>query len=681
MKRPSNNATNHQPHSTKILKLTENCEASSLLPTMEEERTNVTIILIEFFDISIHHHDDDCCQNFKRLKNKFENQTKGFAKWLLARERWKMDFSNKNKIPEHHLIPLEFMDDRECIEIFYIYCPPIKTDPYRNIANWMATIRNTSLLSFEDECRFWKGNKAGLLRAVSCKYLQILNYVSRNDLLEFKDDLAKVLHGWKCCPIQLSNDDNHIVEVAVSRSGADLQFASERLKNDMTIVMTAVTQDGMSLQHASREMRNTKWVVLKAVQQNGLAYQYASDSLKNDLDIISAALRNSLEVFQFIPTTPSSTYSYANIMKLILTENQNITKQPLLKNISEATSRNNRRVVMGHVITNGMNLEFASDQLKKDKAVVLTAIRENPLAFQFAAEELKLDKELKKQCIDIIFSFSGSIRKRDVILKLFGNDGEALLYIFNRFESREIMKSDLVSAARCVNNRYGTCSILKLLPEELRNNRQIVECCIRIEYCFEYASPELKHDAEFILRNRDFIDLWDVPDVLRNDRNFILEFMSSKRFSLSELSTDLQNDFEIVLIAVKRNGLFLTYASEHLRNNREIVLQAIIQNSKSLKYASPELQNDHTLFEDCAKYGGVLYENSIHRRTFMKWKQSRLDYEYHGCEIPSRFIMNEPIQLFERPGLHNREKYNASTWHEYLFGTNSNPWKTIFMVE
>ncbi|KAF0974101.1 hypothetical protein FDP41_006711 [Naegleria fowleri] len=679
-----------------------------------DDSMDVTIVvLIDFFDFRrlLHHHPSidgmaycssssmmmdhqdeafelyldsfECCKNFKRLKNKFENQSKGFAKWLLAREQWKKDFSNNHyKAHECQLIPLEFMDDRECIEHFYIYSTPIKIDPYRNIANWMATIRNTSLLSFEEECRFWKGNKVGLLRAVSCKYLQILNFVSREDLLNFKDDLAKILHGWKCCPIQLSNDDYHIVERAVFYSGSNLQFASERLRSDMNIVMTAVTQDGLSLQYASSENRNVKWVVLKAVQQNGLAFQYASDSLKNDWDIISAALRNTIEVFQFIPTTSSSTHSYAKIMMLILSQNQNAKKQPSLKSISETTSRNNRRVVISHVITNGMNLEFASDQLKKDKIVVLTAIRENPLAYQFASEELKHEMEFKKQCIDIILSFSGPIRKRDVILRLFGNDRDALLYIFDCNESREIMKAELVSVARCVNNRYGTCSILKLLPEELRSDRQIVEACIRIEYCFEYASTLLKHDEEFILKNKDFIDLWDIPDELRNDRNFILKFMDSKRFSLSELSTDLQNDFEIVLNAVKRNGLFLTYASDALRNNREIVLQAIIQNPKSLKYASHELQNDHTLFGDCAKYGGVLYEKSLHKRTFMKWKQSRLEFEYHSCEIPSRFNMNEPIQLLDRQGLH-REKFNVNTWHEYLFEDdgNSNQWKTIFMAE
>ena len=116
---------------------------------------------------------------------------------------------------------------------------------------------------------------------------------------------------------------------SIRRNPLDLQFASERLKNDLTIVLEAVRRNGIALQFASEGLKNDLTVVLEAVRQNGMALQFASEGLKNDQTAVLVAVRR-----------------------------------------------------------NGMALQFASERLKNNQTVVLEAVRQNGMALQFASEDL-----------------------------------------------------------------------------------------------------------------------------------------------------------------------------------------------------------------------------------------------------------------------------------------------------
>ena len=70
-------------------------------------------------------------------------------------------------------------------------------------------------------------------------------------------------------------------------------------------------------------------------------------------------------------------------------------------------------------------------------------------------------------------------------------------------------------------------------------------------------------------------------------------------WSLRHASDELKNDREIVLEAVTSKGQVLKYASHELKNDREIVFAAVKSEAEALQYASEELRQDSDLREIC----------------------------------------------------------------------------------
>ena len=52
--------------------------------------------------------------------------------------------------------------------------------------------------------------------------------------------------------------------------------------NSKDAVMKAVQQNGMNLQYASEKLRNNKNITLAAIRQDGAALEYASEKLRNN---------------------------------------------------------------------------------------------------------------------------------------------------------------------------------------------------------------------------------------------------------------------------------------------------------------------------------------------------------------------------------------------------------------
>ena len=57
-------------------------------------------------------------------------------------------------------------------------------------------------------------------------------------------------------------------------------------------------------------------------------------------------------------------------------------------------SWNDKAFVLERVKYNGWALQFASDNLKKDREIVLEAVKNRSLALQDASEDLKKDREI-----------------------------------------------------------------------------------------------------------------------------------------------------------------------------------------------------------------------------------------------------------------------------------------------
>lgn len=90
---------------------------------------------------------------------------------------------------------------------------------------------------------------------------------------------------------ELFRDDKEVVLIAVRKSGATLQFASDRLRDDKEVVLEAVKQNNLALGYASKRLKDDKEVVLEAVNINGKVLCFASDNLRDDVEVAMNAIK------------------------------------------------------------------------------------------------------------------------------------------------------------------------------------------------------------------------------------------------------------------------------------------------------------------------------------------------------------------------------------------------------
>ena len=90
----------------------------------------------------------------------------------------------------------------------------------------------------------------------------------------------------------------------------------------------------------------------------------------------------------------------------------------------------------------------------------------------------------------------------------------------------------------------------------------------------------------------DNISLSEAPEILRDNKEFVLSELNRCGNVLEYASTRLRADREIVLAAVRKWPANLRYAALELRNDREIVLEAVSRVGFALQFASTLLRAD-----------------------------------------------------------------------------------------
>lgn len=242
--------------------------------------------------------------------------------------------------------------------------------------------------------RQWKSNQS---RAEALKVFSDFTDVARAD----KQVVKEALHcHWQC-----------------------LEFAHERLRADAAFVLQACQHNPLALSLASAELRADEQFMLRMVRRDGKALQFVSPDLCRDREFIlealwrnPTALRNApFEVPDDLllllaedmsePLVPQSwgreeafRQVSANGLWLAKAVEFQDDKAIVLAAIEQnpnamrfTTLVDDRDVVLMAVRNNGMLLEFASEELRRDHEVVLTAICSNPRARRFAIDKPLFD--------------------------------------------------------------------------------------------------------------------------------------------------------------------------------------------------------------------------------------------------------------------------------------------------
>ena len=205
-------------------------------------------------------------------------------------------------------------------------------------------------------------------------------------------------------------DDKQKALNAVRQDGCNLQYASDKLKNDKDVVFTSfqqlryllstrkledykdvkdmflegVKKDGSALQYANNELKNDKVFVLDAFKQNGIALRYASNELKNDKDVVFTSFQ---QLKYLSPTRKLE--DYKDVKDMFLEAMKKNERNALFYASNEL--KGDKVFVLAAVKQNGNALAYASDNLKNDKEVVLVAVKQNGNALAYASNELKGD--------------------------------------------------------------------------------------------------------------------------------------------------------------------------------------------------------------------------------------------------------------------------------------------------
>mmetsp|Transcript_40277 Transcript_40277/g.124384 ORF Transcript_40277/g.124384 Transcript_40277/m.124384 type:complete len:427 (+) Transcript_40277:13-1293(+) len=226
-------------------------------------------------------------------------------------------------------------------------------------------------------------------------------------------------------------------------------------------------------------------------------------------------------------------------------------------------------------------LRLAPASVCGDRETILGAVGQDAAALQYATEELRSDKALVVQAVRIrgeaLRYASAALRgDREVVIEAIAQDRLALRH------ASEELRADvgLLSEAMRLRERGHT---LQCAVEELGAPIEAVR----------EASQSLDPEVWRTKVSRDWQRLSHAPAATKADRELVREAIrTSWGLALCYASVELQADRELVLEAVRLHGESLRYAAEGLRDDREIVLEAVRQTWRALAYASEDVRGD-----------------------------------------------------------------------------------------
>lgn len=315
-------------------------------------------------------------------------------------------------------------------------------------------------------------------------------------------------------------------------------------------VYKAVRLDGKLFQHASEQIRAVKTVTMAAVKQYGPALEYASNSLRQDPDVIKIALAQCPEAHKFIiqstpeavdPTkivtsvveNPAADHSAGDLVQPL--KEQPKETQPSVESAPETKILYTDESSLYQILrTNPLALQFASDELKKNRSIVLQAIGTNGFALQFADPKFLNDLELAfvavhktHSAIDLL---QGEIRQKvELILKFLEKKDDlnqqmpAIEKIVNELNTSEAFflvlldsypeylkyASDILkdNAGIVFKSLYQNALYIEFASARLRGHAGIITKCVKDNpLAFKFATEEIRRDPKIIELVADHAD-------------------------------------------------------------------------------------------------------------------------------------------------------------------------------
>lgn len=268
-------------------------------------------------------------------------------------------------------------------ENFDFISDELKKDPVlRNLAGQPKLPDPLDHEPTDEEITHWIHAGAFNVNALAKFPPQILN--NKRLILRYIKDIDPT--AYKYASSDLKNDPEIVFE-AVSRLGSCLVYVPHKFRGDKKVVLAAVKKTPLAIEYAQDSMRDDKEVIYTAITAGGPEIlQWASEKLRQDIEFALIAVETAADNFRH---TAQALRSDRDLVFSGIEDGFKLE-------YASKTLRGDKEVVLDAVQNCGTALRFASDALRDDRDVVLAAMKNNKEAFKFASFRLQSDPEVLK---------------------------------------------------------------------------------------------------------------------------------------------------------------------------------------------------------------------------------------------------------------------------------------------
>ena len=171
------------------------------------------------------------------------------------------------------------------------------------------------------------------------------------------------------------NDNDVIVDHAISQNIHAFKYVSPRFANSIELVRKVVVMDPYLLEYASPEIKDNKEIVSLAIDVQGDVLVYASPRLQADQELWIVSIQNPFGEMDYAPAELKDNREF--VLKCIKVVPESVKW-------ASARLKQDKAFVMAAVSTNGDALRFVNDEFRYDEEVIDAAIKENPEAIDHA---------------------------------------------------------------------------------------------------------------------------------------------------------------------------------------------------------------------------------------------------------------------------------------------------------
>lgn len=280
--------------------------------------------------------------------------------------------------------------------------------------------------------------------------------------------------------------------------------------------------------------------------------------------------------------------------------------------------RSDKLIVTEIVSQRGVELEFASEDLRANPEVVFAALKQNAMAVQYASpellsdrafalrlvttdghylqvlsDEMRMDYELVKAAVahshlGVALSFA-----HPAFLES-GLDFEIASLAFSQGFKLSVRRHVGFTSSRAVGLAAAECAAdqFQHLSSDLRADRWFALKAMETNGCLlQFIAPELWDDSEVVAAAvSGHFTLRGSPKVLRQHHTVVYHCVQRSGMELQYASSALQADRRIVLAAVQQCGLALEFAAVQMRNERKIAEAALKNDRDAYQFIGANLR-------------------------------------------------------------------------------------------